>query len=315
MPPIDRLDLFVFDLAGTTVRDDRCVQRAFEGAAQDAGLRADSEWLRARMGWSKARVFTELLSRNEQDPSRASALVGAFERHLLAIYTESPITPTDGAHEAIAALEASGVEVAFSTGFPRVITDQILSALGWSGRINVASDEVPNGRPAPDLLHAAMRMATVADAARAVCAPAVGARTGPMRRGAPRWEASCTWTRRVRRTGPGRSQRAHRALLAAADRGLRGLPSTTWQLWKSARVSSFDVRCSCCRSRIAITRGNRARSLSFFSLPDARRRVRALSLLSLPRALCARSDQIVETVDQILAAFPLTLCPPKQNHR
>ena len=106
------------------------MQRAFEGAAQDAGLRADSEWLRARMGWSKARVFTELLSRNEQDPSRASALVGAFERHLLAIYTESPITPTDGAHEAIAALEASGVEVAFSTGFPRVITDQILGASG-----------------------------------------------------------------------------------------------------------------------------------------------------------------------------------------
>ena len=32
---------------------------------------------------------------------------------------------------------------------------------------------------------------------------------------------------------------------------------------------------------------------------------------SIPRALCARSDQIEETVDQILAAFPLTLCPPK----
>jgi len=47
------------------------------------------------------------------------------------------------------------------------------------------------------------------------------------------------------------------------------------------------------------------------TLPDARRRVRSLSLLSLPRALCARSDQTVETVDQILAAFPLTLCPPK----
>ena len=32
---------------------------------------------------------------------------------------------------------------------------------------------------------------------------------------------------------------------------------------------------------------------------------------SVPRALCARSGQIVETVDQILAAFPLTLCPPQ----
>ena len=34
------------------------------------------------------------------------------------------------------------------------------------------------------------------------------------------------------------------------------------------------------------------------TLPDARRRVRSLSLLSLPRALCARSDQTVETVDR-----------------
>ena len=47
------------------------------------------------------------------------------------------------------------------------------------------------------------------------------------------------------------------------------------------------------------------------SFPDTRSRARALSLSPLPRALCARSDQIVETVDQILAAFPLTLCPPK----
>ena len=115
----------------------------------------------------------------------------------------------------------------------------------------------------------------VADAARAVCAPAVGARTGPMRRGAPRWEASCKWTRCVHRTGPGRSQRAHRALLAAADRGLRGLPSTTWQLWKSARVSSNEQRCQACagaryRYRVSTSALSRTRAgacaLSLFSL-------------------------------------------------
>jgi hypothetical protein len=49
-------------------------------------------------------------------------------------------------------------------------------------------------------------------------------------------------------------------LMAAADRRVRGLPNTTWQLWKSALVSSFDVRCSWWRSRIAITRGNRERT-------------------------------------------------------
>ena len=166
MAIIDDLDLFVFDLAGTTVRDDGFVQRAFEGAAQDANLLADPEWLRARMGWSKARVFGELLNLNGADEARAPALVEAFETHLIRIYAESPITPIEGTEDAISSLESSGVRVAFSTGFPRVIMDRILSACGWSARTSVASDEVPNGRPAPDLIHSAMRIEGFLDAGR-----------------------------------------------------------------------------------------------------------------------------------------------------
>ena len=66
----------------------------------------------------------------------------------------------------------------------------------------------------------------------------------------------------------------------------------------------------CMKSQEGTRSGAGALSL-LLSFPDARRRARALSLFSFPRALCARSDQIVETVDQILAAIPLTLCPPK----
>ena len=163
---LKELDLFVFDLAGTTVRDDGFVQRAFEGAAQDAGLRTEREWLRARMGWSKTEVFTDLLERNGQDHNRAPALVRAFEAHLIAIYTECPIALTHGAGQAIAALDTAGVTVAFSTGFPRVIMDRILTAMGWSDRPSVASDEVAQGRPAPDLIRAAMRLTGVAKAER-----------------------------------------------------------------------------------------------------------------------------------------------------
>jgi len=66
----------------------------------------------------------------------------------------------------------------------------------------------------------------------------------------------------------------------------------------------------CIKAQEGTRSGAGALSL-LLSFPDARRRARALSLFSFPRALCARSDQIEETVDQILAAFPLTLCPPK----
>ncbi len=160
------LDLFVFDLAGTTVKDDDCVLRAFEGAARDAGLQTEREWLRARMGWSKTAGFGQLLERHDRDAGSAPALVRAFEEHLVRIYDHAPITPTEGAEGAILALEDAGVRVAFSTGFPRAICDRILAATGWADRISVASDEVPRGRPAPDLIHEAMRRASVPDAGR-----------------------------------------------------------------------------------------------------------------------------------------------------
>ena len=77
-------------------------------------------------------------------------------------------------------------------------------------------------------------------------------------------------------------------------------------------VTSFLKMCRKAQEGTRAGEGAGAGSLYLLlSFPDTRRRARALSLSSLPRALCARSDQIVETVDQILAAFPLTLCPPK----
>lgn len=160
------LDLFVFDLAGTTVKDNRVVQRAFESTASGADLPAQPEWLRAKMGWSKKRVFEALLELNGRPTETATELVARFEQHLRDTYAIEPIEPTEGAVRAIESLEANGTKVGFTTGFPRSIMDLILGSLGWSDRVSVASDEVEHGRPAPDLIQAAMRSAGVADPAR-----------------------------------------------------------------------------------------------------------------------------------------------------
>ncbi len=160
------LELFVFDLAGTTVKDDHVVQRAFESTARGVDLPAETEWLRAKMGWSKKRVFEALLELNGREADSAAQLVASFEQHLRDTYANEPIEPTKGAMDAIESLESSGTRVAFTTGFPRSIMDLILGSLGWSDRVSVASDEVEHGRPAPDLIQAAMRKAGVADPAR-----------------------------------------------------------------------------------------------------------------------------------------------------
>jgi phosphonatase-like hydrolase len=67
-------------------------------------------------------------------------------------------------------LRRAGVQLALDTGFSRDIVDAILQRLSWAGTdlldATVASDEVPRGRPHPDLVLQAMKLTGVKDARR-----------------------------------------------------------------------------------------------------------------------------------------------------
>ncbi|MEZ6017648.1 MAG: HAD hydrolase-like protein [Planctomycetota bacterium] len=158
------LKLFVFDMAGTTVKDEGVVLAAFLDVAAANGLAAEPAWITARMGWDKATVFRELLQRAGADTAPAARLAAEFQAHLAARYEDDPPRPIPGVIEAFRALAQRDIEVAFTTGFARATADLILDHLGWSAHISVASDEVDHGRPAPDLLFEAMRQAGVHDA-------------------------------------------------------------------------------------------------------------------------------------------------------
>jgi phosphonatase-like hydrolase len=160
------LDLFLFDMAGTTVRDDGLVLRAFLDTAAERDLAPTPDWVVARMGFSKVAVFREMLSDGGLDVAGDEAMAARFRQRLDELYGETPPAPTEGAVEALAALDARDVRVGFTTGFARATALPLLEQLGWADRILVASDEVENGRPAPDLILEAMRRAEVTDPAR-----------------------------------------------------------------------------------------------------------------------------------------------------
>lgn len=161
-----RLQLFVFDLAGTTVVDDGQVMQAFQRTAARHELHAAPATLRARMGWHKQKVFATLLEEAGRDPAPAPLLAVAFEHEFAAQVERQPLRPTPGARQAIADLTAAGVAIAFNTGFARATADLVLRAMGWQDLPSVASDEVAHGRPAPDLIRRAMMLVGVDDAAR-----------------------------------------------------------------------------------------------------------------------------------------------------
>jgi phosphoglycolate phosphatase len=160
------LDAFLFDLAGTTVRDDGLVQDAFLAAARRADLALDPEVLRGRMGWHKQLVFATCLKEAGRNPAPAAELAADFEVQYAAIVEERGLDTTPGAREVIEGLLDRGVAVGFTTGFSRSTADRVLSAVGFSGHVSVASTEVAEGRPAPDLIQLGMRRLGVTDSGR-----------------------------------------------------------------------------------------------------------------------------------------------------
>ena len=149
-------ELVVLDMAGTTVADGGLVEAAFteavaaqgihEGGYEYAGMLA---YVRATMGESKISVFRHLFGGDEDRAQRANV---DFEAAYASRIRD--VAPIPGADETIAALRASGVRVALTTGFSRATADAILRALDWTGLADLVlvPAEAGRGRPYPDLV-------------------------------------------------------------------------------------------------------------------------------------------------------------------
>ncbi len=159
--PATPIELVVFDMAGTTVRDEGVVERAFERAAERTGVADRLPWeealayVRDTMGQSKLDVFTHLAG---GDASLAEHATASFEEAYAEIASESGVEPIEGAADLIGELRERGLKVALTTGFAPVTRDAILDAIGWRTLVDVALSpvDVGRGRPAPDLVLTAL---------------------------------------------------------------------------------------------------------------------------------------------------------------
>ena len=155
--PTVPVELVVLDMAGTTVRDDGVVERAFERAANETGVAERMPWaealdyVRRTMGQSKIDVFTHLAG---GDTARAVDATAAFERAYADLIAEEGVEPIAGARQTLEQLRAAGVSVVLTTGFAPTTRDAILDGLGWRALVDAALSpvDVGRGRPAPDLV-------------------------------------------------------------------------------------------------------------------------------------------------------------------
>lgn len=180
-----KIKLVAFDMAGTTVRDDHEVENCFRQAAQETGLEMSEAETLAVQGWSKRFVFEtfwerQIGQRDESWLKKVDYSYHTFTQILENHYLTQPVAPTEGALEVFAFLKEQNIKIALTTGFYRKVTDIILDRLGWLTGLNsnyvntgsavidcsISSDQVAQGRPAPDMILKAMDLLNVKSVAQ-----------------------------------------------------------------------------------------------------------------------------------------------------
>jgi phosphonatase-like hydrolase len=153
-----KIQLAVFDVAGTTAQDGGLVVKAFQIAMVSMGsvlgtpeMEKMTEYVMATMGQRKIDVFMHLCGGDEE---RANQAHEEFVKSYTDLVKAGELAEFDGVTDLFDRLRANAIAVAITTGFPREILDSVIHGLGWEQHIDfsVASSEVAHGRPAPDMI-------------------------------------------------------------------------------------------------------------------------------------------------------------------
>lgn len=203
------IQLVVFDMAGTTVRDENEVFDCFMEATKNSGLEVEASKLNSMMGWAKKLVFqtlwAERIGKEHPDyQTKVETSYTQFKQILENHYRTQPVQTTEGCWDLFAWLKSQNIKIALNTGFYREVTNIILQRLGWNKgldsnyigsdasviQVSVTPSEIYHneGRPAPYMIQKAMYKLGIKDPQRVI---AVGDTPSDIQAGV---NANCLWS-------------------------------------------------------------------------------------------------------------------------
>jgi len=160
------IKLVVFDLTGTTVKDDHDVSKAFQAALKKSNYEVPLEFIMPLMGYESKLAIKQILRLHEHNdakitPELVNKIHAEFLKQMIHHYQfDKGIEPLPHVEETFAKLKSQGVQVGIDTGFPRDVADTIVHRLQWieKGLVDhiIGSDEVELGRPHPYMMQKLM---------------------------------------------------------------------------------------------------------------------------------------------------------------
>lgn len=171
-----KIELVIFDLAGTTVKDNYDVPRILQLTLAKFDTYVTLEEAVEVMGLPKPIAIRQMLEKYSDDliminRETIDAIHKVFISEMIAFYRhDQSVGEKEGVSETFRLLKENGIKVAVDTGFDRLITDVLLDRLGWVKEQlideSITSDEVLRGRPFPDMINKLMEKTGVKDPAR-----------------------------------------------------------------------------------------------------------------------------------------------------
>lgn len=168
-----KVDLIVFDMAGTTVDEDNVVYKTVRKAINDAGYCFSQEEVQAAgAGKEKSQAIRDVLALDGQahDEDEVQRIFSGFRRDLAEAYRDLNVTGQPGALQVFARLKKNGVKVFLNTGYDRATAEGLINKLDWNigQEIDglITASDVKNGRPHPEMIHLAMSKCGLKDSSR-----------------------------------------------------------------------------------------------------------------------------------------------------
>jgi phosphonatase-like hydrolase len=173
-----QIELVVFDIAGTTVKDEGEIAAAFQKAMEIYGHTVAVEKINALMGYKKNEAIRMLLEEYEANGDKTTQehidnIHSHFLQEMLQHYSTVPeLHPLPNAEKVFGHLQKLNIKIGLTTGFSKEITDVIMDRLGWTKNniVNavVSSNEVTAGRPHPYMIEELMHRTSVSDASKII---------------------------------------------------------------------------------------------------------------------------------------------------
>jgi phosphonatase-like hydrolase len=172
------VQLVVFDLAGTTVKDNKDVHRVLQHTLAKHDVQISIDDANDVMGIPKPVAIRSLLEKRHKGSGKITTqwvdeIHKQFVGEMVWFYETSPgVEEKEGVSHTFRELKKRGVKIALDTGFSRLIVNPILKRMSWLKDdlidCSVTSDEVLRGRPFPDLIFEAMKQTGIRDAASVI---------------------------------------------------------------------------------------------------------------------------------------------------